>query len=55
MNTLRMFLGEDQAGKVYADYMGNNEESITIDEEGYGDFMVGPGSISVWVEAGIEI
>lgn len=55
MNTLPMFLGLEEAGKIYADYMGNNKEDITIDENGYGDFMVGPGSISVWVEAGIDI
>ncbi len=55
MNTLRMFVGVEEAGKVYADYTTNNEAKVTIDEEGYGDFMVGPGSISVWVEDGIEI
>lgn len=55
MNTLKMFVGIEEAGKVYVDYMGNNEAKLTIDQEGYGDFMVGPGSISVWIEDGTQI
>jgi alpha-amylase len=55
MNTKRMFVGKEQEGIVYADYIGNNKEKVTIDNEGYGDFMVGPGSISVWVEHGIKL
>lgn len=55
MNILRMYVGEGESGKVYADYTGNNDGKVTIDQEGYGDFMVGPGSISVWIEDGIEI
>lgn len=55
MNTLRMFVGLDETNKTYADYTGNNEAKVIIDDEGYGEFMVGPGSISVWVEDGIQI
>lgn len=55
MNTLSMFVGLEESGKIYADYLGNNEGKVEINEEGYGDFMVGPGSISLWVEDGIEI
>ena len=55
MNTLEMFVGTEQASKVYADYTGNNAEKVVIREDGFGDFMVGPGSISVWVEDGIEL
>ena len=50
MGTLKMFVGEDQAGKFYIDYLGNNEEVIEIDSDGYGEFCVSPGSISAWVE-----
>lgn len=55
MATIKMFVGEDQAGKSYGDYTGNNNDTITIDEEGYGAFEVGPGSISVWIEEGLTM
>ena len=54
MATIRMFVGLEEAGKVYADYTGNNDNNISIDEEGYGAFEVGPGSLSVWIENGRE-
>ena len=47
---LRMFVGEDQAGKVYVDYLGNNDSEITIGDDGFGTFNVSPGSVSVYVE-----
>lgn len=50
MNTLTMNVGQDQAGKTYIDYMGNNQAEIVIDEEGNGEFQVGPASISCWIE-----
>lgn len=55
MDTIRMSLGEEYSGKTYIDYTGNNECKVTIDDEGFGDFMVSPGSISVWVEDGIDL
>ena len=48
-DTIRMFVGEDQAGKLYKDKLGNNQAEIIIDDEGYGDFQVSPGSVSVWI------
>ena len=48
-NTIRMYVGEDQAGKVYKDYLGNNDAEIIIDESGHGDFFTSPASVSVWV------
>lgn len=54
MATIRMFVGLEEVGKVYSDYTGNNENNISIDEEGYGAFEVGPGSLSVWIENGRE-
>lgn len=49
-DTIRMFVGEDQAGKVYRDKLGNNDAEITIGDDGYGDFYVSPGSVSCWIE-----
>ena len=54
MATIKMFVGEEEAGKEYSDYTENNENNIKIDDEGFGEFQVGPGSISVWIEDGIE-
>ena len=48
-NTIRMYVGEDQAGKVYKDYLGNNDAEIVIDESGHGDFFTSPASVSAWV------
>lgn len=50
-----MFVGIDEAGKTYTDYTENNKEMVTINQEGFGDFMVGAESISVWMEKGINI
>lgn len=55
MDTKRMFVGKDQSNEVYADYTGNNEGKVTIDDDGFGEFMVSPGSISVWIKDGIEL
>ena len=48
--TLRMAVGVDQAGKIYHDLTGASEAEITIDEEGFGNFEVGPGDMSCWAE-----
>lgn len=50
MKTIRMDVGEDQTGKVYFDKLGNNDAKVTIGDDGYGDFPVSPGSVSVYVE-----
>lgn len=55
MNNIRMFVGKDESNKIYADYTGNNDGKVTIDGDGFGEFMVGPGSISVWIQDGIEL
>lgn len=49
MDHERMFVGEDEAGKVYHDLSGENED-ITIEDDGFGDFTVGPGSVTYWVD-----
>lgn len=53
--SIRMFLGEGQAGKVYADFTGNCLDKIFIDNECYGEFCAEPRSISVWLEDGIAL
>ena len=54
-DTLKMFVGIDEAGKTYTDYTANNKEMVTINQEGFGNFMVGARSISVWMEKGVSI
>lgn len=54
-NAKRMFVGQSEQGKIYADYTGNNDEKITIDDDGYGHFKVSAGSISVWIEDGLKL
>lgn len=44
-----MFVGKEKKGFVYEDYLGHCKETVTIDEEGNGHFLVEGGSISVWV------
>ena len=46
----RMYVGNQNIGKVYIDYLGNCEEEVTIDEEGCGNFLVKTRSVSVWVK-----
>ena len=51
--TIRMFLGDAEKGKIYADLTGNCQDKITIDNQNYGEFATEPGSISVWMEEGL--
>jgi len=50
--TRRMQIGKQFAGKTCYDYLQHCHETVTIDAEGYGDFFVEPGSVSVWVVRG---
>lgn len=49
MATLSMFVGQDQKGKVYYDKLNNNDAEIVIRDDGWGDFYVSPGKVSVWI------
>lgn len=49
-----MHVGTKYAGQTFADYTGNREEKVVIDEEGNGTFLVNGGSVSVWVQDGIS-
>ena len=46
----RMYIGKQFAGEKFIDSLGNCNEEISIDEEGYGNFKVKGKSTSVWVE-----
>ena len=45
----RMHIGKDYAGEKMLDAIGNCNEEVIIDEEGYGVFKVKAKSVSVWV------
>lgn len=45
-----MEVGKRHAGKTFTDYLNKRSEEIIIDENGWGEFKVNAGSISVWVE-----
>lgn len=46
---VRVEVGEAFSGEVYADYLGNLEDKITIDEDGFGEFPVAEASLSCWL------
>ena len=59
MATLSMFVGEDQAGKVYVELTGENDNEIIIDENGYGNFeateiTVSAENTACWAEKDSE-
>ncbi|WP_414839402.1 alpha-amylase [Carnobacterium sp. TMP28] len=45
-----MYIGEEQSGELFLDYLENSQDSVTIDENGWGHFIVEAGSLSVWVK-----
>lgn len=49
-NKKRMEIGQRYAGKAFIDLLEKCEEEVVIDGEGWGEFTVSPGSVSVWVE-----
>ena len=46
-----MFIGKSHAGEKFIDALGNNQDEIVIDTDGFGIFKVNPKSVSVWVSA----
>lgn len=38
-----------EPGQIFVDYLGNNEAEVTIEDDGWSEFPVSPGSISAWV------
>lgn len=47
--TKRMKVGKQFSGKNFFDALGHINSPVTIDEEGFGEFMVIDGSVSVWL------
>lgn len=47
----KMEMGRHHAGQVFIDYLGNRLEQVTIDEQGWGEFAVNAGSVSVWINS----
>lgn len=45
----RMYIGKELAGEEFIDAIGNCDEKVIIDEEGFGNFKVKSKSVSVWV------
>lgn len=46
----QMYVGKHFAGCNFYDYLGNKEDIVFIDENGFGNFAVNSGSVSVWVK-----
>ena len=45
----RMYLGTQHAGKRFVDALGGKSEIVTVQADGFGEFTVDGGSVSVWV------
>ena len=46
----KMEVGQRYAGKTFIDVLKKSSDEVMIDENGWGEFLVTPGSVSVWVE-----
>jgi alpha-amylase len=46
--TKNMEIGQQHAGKVFVDYLGKHDAEVTINAEGWAEFFVRAGSVSVW-------
>ncbi|KAA9005788.1 alpha-amylase [Paenibacillus spiritus] len=44
----RMFVGEERAGEEWIDLTGHRQDLIAIGEDGWAEFPVNGGSVSVW-------
>ncbi len=45
-----MSLGENNKGRKMIDVLGNQQETITLNDKGEGLFKVGGGTVSIWVD-----
>ncbi|MDO4814736.1 MAG: alpha-amylase [Gemella sp.] len=45
----RMDMGIHNAGKEFVDFLGNNPETVVVDQDGWANFLVNAKSVSVWV------
>ncbi|WP_255552972.1 alpha-amylase [Longitalea arenae] len=47
-----MEIGASHAGRLFSDLLGNHPAQIRIGDNGWAEFPVSPGSVSVWVQHG---
>ena len=47
----RMYVGSAFSGRLFLDFLGNRKEAVTVGSDGFGEFPVNGGSVSVWVPA----
>lgn len=47
----KMYIGENHSGERFIDALGNNQEEVVIDSEGFGVFKANSKTVSVWVSA----
>jgi alpha-amylase len=45
-----MEVGKRYANETFVDYLGRHPAEVIIDENGFGEFYVHGGSVSVWIE-----
>ncbi|WP_159560766.1 alpha-amylase [Streptococcus halichoeri] len=45
----KMEVGQDYANQVFVDYLGHCDQEVRINQDGWGDFQVEAGSVSVWL------
>ena len=51
----KMYIGKQFFGKKFKDLLSNFQEKVVIDKDGFGNFMVKNGSVSVWILDEIDI
>ncbi|KEF54705.1 alpha-amylase [Exophiala aquamarina CBS 119918] len=51
----RMFVGDAHKGEVWSDILGWQTDEVTIEDDGFGDFMCSGTSVSVWVKKDAEL
>ena len=51
----KMYIGKKFFGKKFKDLLSNFQEKVVIDKDGFGNFMVKNGSVSVWILDEIDI
>jgi len=50
----KMEIGKHYAGKTFIDLLKKQKAEVKIDENGWGEFYVDSGSVSVWIPSGVE-
>lgn len=46
----RMYVGRQHAGETWHDITGNRSDSVVINSDGWGEFYVNGGSVSIYVQ-----